>query len=559
MTDGANNPVVADCQWLRLLYFRSPNVMAEYFMKNKKLQAWLPLLLSVVMVIGMWAGYQLQGNMNWQSRGSSAVSSGSAQQVLDLVKMKYVDTLNMDSIETAAIEVITDQLDPHSIYIPPMDLADENASLQGNFSGIGIEYQIIKDTLNVVYVLDRGPSDRAGLKTGDQILKVDTTSIIGINKTSADLHSYLRGKAGSKVKVTLLQNGKVKEVEITRGSIPIPSLDAAYMAEPGVGYIRLNKFAETTYREFMDAATGLQAKGMRKMILDLRGNGGGLLQQATNIADELLPDGKLIVSTRGSHVKTREVTSSKPGLFEEGELVLLIDEFSASASEVLAGALQDNDRGTIIGRRSFGKGLVQEQYDLDNGGALRLTVARYYTPTGRSIQKPYSKGNNEKYREEILERFHGGGTYVPDSVHAKAFTTRGGKKLYDGGGITPDILLPFDSSTINTAIAQLYRQNVLSDYVFSIFKDQRSQLQKYPDAAGLLKEYKLPDSAWPGLVQAAHKDSVTLDAVTGKPKDDIELRIKALLARYIWRSNGYFQVMNMEDSIYRKALEVVGK
>jgi carboxyl-terminal processing protease len=533
--------------------------MAENFMKNKKLQAWLPLLLSVVMVIGMWAGYQLQGNINWQTRNSSAVSSGSVQQVLDLVRMKYVDTLNLDSVETAAIEIITDQLDPHSIYIPPADLAEENANIQGNFSGIGIEYQIIKDTLNVVYVLDNGPSDRAGLKTGDQILKVDTASIVGVNQTNADLHHYLRGKPGSKVNVTILQNGKVKEVEITRGNIPIPSLDAAYMAEPGVGYIKLNKFSETTYREFMDAATSLQAKGMKKMILDLRGNGGGLLQQATNIADELLPDGKLIVSTRGGHVKTRDVMSSKPGIFEEGELVLLIDEFSASASEVLAGALQDNDRGTIIGRRSFGKGLVQEQYDLSNNGALRLTVARYYTPTGRSIQKPYTRGNNSLYRQEILERFHGNESYMADSTHAKAYTTRGGKVLYDGGGITPDIIVPLDSATFSTAVSSLYRQNILSDYVFSIFKEQRSQIQQYPDAGGLFKAYKLPDSAWSGLVKAAHKDSVTLDGVTGKPKEDIELRIKALLARYIWRSTGYFQVMNNQDSIYKKALEVVAK
>lgn len=523
---------------------------------NKKLQVWLPLLLSLVMAIGMLAGYQLQQHLNWQNQSSPIYSSSSIQQVMDLVNLKYVDSLNLDSIETDGIETIVDKLDPHSVYIPASALGDVNADLQGNFSGIGVEYQMISDTLNVVYVLERGPSDRAGIQTGDQIIKVDTINIAGNHMRGTDLRSYLRGKPGSKVNVTIIQNGQQKVVEITRGSIPIPSLDAAYIAAPGVGYIRLNKFSETTYREFMDAATGLQAKGMKKMILDLRGNGGGLLEQATNIADELLPDGKLIVSTRGNHVKTREIMSTKPGIFEEGELVLLVDEFSASASEVLAGALQDNDRGTIIGRRTFGKGLVQEQYNLANGGALRLTVARYYTPTGRSIQKPYTNGDNQKYREEILERFHHPDV-VLDTIHSKAFLTKKGKKLYDAGGITPDVIVPFDSTIISGEVAQLYGHNTLNDYVFSIFKQQRNELKKYPSATDLGKQYNFSEAAWTGLVQTAKKDSVQLDNISIKAKQDIELKMKALLARYIWRNAGYVQVLNSTDSTYHRALQLL--
>lgn len=524
---------------------------------NKKLQVWLPLLLSLVMAIGMLAGYQLQQHLNWQNRTSPIYSSSSIQQVMDLVNLKYVDSLNLDSIETDGIEAIINQLDPHSVYIPASTLGDINADLQGNFTGIGVEYQMINDTLNVVYVLENGPSEKAGIITGDQIIKVDTINIAGKVKKGTDLRSYLRGKPGSKIKVTIIQNGKQKVVEITRGSIPIPSLDASYMAAPGVGYIRLNKFAETTYREFMDATTGLQAKGMKKLILDLRGNGGGLLEQATNIADEFLADGKKIVSTRGNHVKTREITSTKPGIFEEGELVLLVDEFSASASEVLAGALQDNDRGTIIGRRTFGKGLVQEQYNLANGGALRLTVARYYTPTGRSIQKPYTNGDNEKYREEILERFHHPDTYVTDTMHAKTFVTKKGKKLYDAGGITPDIIVPFDSTSVPRAVAELYGHNILSDYVFTVFKQQRNELKKYNSALALTKEYTLPAASWTGLVDIAQKDSVQLTNINARAKQDIELRIKALLARYIWRNAGYFEVLNSNDSVYHKAIQLL--
>lgn len=525
---------------------------------NKKLQVWLPLLLSIMLAIGMLAGYELEKNLNWQNHyQGDEYSSSSIQEVMELINLKYVDSVHLDSIETSGIEAIVDKLDPHSTYIPPTTLGDVNADLLGNFSGIGVEYQMINDTLNVVYVVENGPSEKAGIRIGDQIIKVDTIGIAGKEKAGKDLRVYLRGKPGSKINVTLLREGKPIQVEITRGNIPIPSLDAAYMASPGVGYIRLNKFAETTYREFMDAATRLQKEGMKKMILDLRGNGGGLLEQATNIADEFLADGKKIVSTKGNHVKTREVIATKPGIFEEGPLVLLIDEFSASASEVLAGALQDNDRCTIIGRRSFGKGLVQEQYNLSNGGALRLTVARYYTPTGRSIQKPYTNGENEKYREEIVDRFHNGDNYKIDTIHARTFTTKAGKKLYEAGGIMPDVIIPFDS-TINTkAIMSLYNDNLLSDYTFHVFKQQQANIKQYKNANEMAVKYELPSSVWPGLEQAALKDSIQLNNINPKAKQEIEMRMKALLARYQWRNPGYFEVLNNNDTIYKKALEVL--
>lgn len=522
---------------------------------NKKLKVWLPLLLSMVMAVGMLAGYQLQEHLNWQNRYSSKYSFTSVQQVMDLVNLRYVDSLDLDSLETAGIEAIVSKLDPHSVYIPASSLEEVNADLHGNFSGIGIEYQMINDTLNVVYVLENGPSDKAGIKTGDQIIRVDTVSIAGSDKKGIDLRNYLRGKPGTKVKVTVKKNGHEELVEITRGNIPIPSLDAAYMVDSTIGYIRLNKFAETTYHEFMDGINQLKKEGMKKLILDLRGNGGGLLEQATNIADELLPDGRKIVSTKGNHVKTREINSNKPGIFENGELVLLIDEFSASSSEVLAGALQDNDRGIIIGRRSFGKGLVQEQFNLANGGALRMTVARYYTPTGRSIQKPYTNGDNESYRGEIMDRFHNGDAYITDSVHSKVYLTKKGKKLFDGGGITPDIIIPYDSLTIPGSTTKLYNQNLLSDYVFEIYKQLRKDLKQYRSPNDLNAKFSLSPSTWNQLIERAKKDSVQLYKLSPKTKQDIELRIKALLARYIWRNNGYFQVLNSDDASYLQALQ----
>lgn len=522
-------------------------------MINKKLQVWLPLLLSGVMILGMYFGFQLQSNMGG-NKATSGKNLETVQQVLDLVNLRYVDSLPLDSMETAAINDIVNQLDPHSVYIPPSKLSEVNSTLQGNFSGIGVEYQVINDTVNFVYILPNGPSGKAGLETGDQLLKVDTVNLGGRSLDNFDLRRLLRGKNGSKVALQLLRQGKVVETTVTRGNVPLPSLEAAYMAAPGIGYIRLSKFAETTYREFMDAATDLKKQGMQKMILDLRGNGGGFMDAATNIADELLADGKLLVSTKGNHIKTKEIRSNKEGIFETGPLVILLDEFSASASEVLAGALQDNDRGTIMGRRSFGKGLVQEQYNLGNGGALRLTVARYYTPTGRSIQKPYINGQNEKYEEEVFDRFSDSIKPKYDSTNVKVFTTKKGKKVYDGGGITPDIVVPFDSTLLHLNIGKMLNSDALNNTVFGIFKKEKNHLNQLGSAEKVVSSYSLPDWVWPQLQQAAKADSIAI-----KPNDTIfryqtMQRTKALLARYIWRSNGYFQVNNSTDPMFLKAV-----
>src|SRR5882672_10405346 len=367
----------------------------------KKLKVWIPLLFAIVMIVGMLIGYRLYENTNtkgfFKTRKLNRV-----QEVVDLVNMKYVDPVDTDSLGEEAIQGILAHLDPHSYFIPAVDREEMNEDLKGNFEGIGIEFQIINDTVNATYVLPDGPSDKAGMKIGDKFIKVNDSVVAGNGITSERIKKFLRGPGASNVIITLLRDNKIKQLPVTRGTIPLPAVDAGYMLDKETGYIRINKFSRTTYGEFLQAMEKLQQQGLQKLMLDLRGNGGGIVDEAVGIADEFLGDDKLIVYTEGRKSPRREYRAQKPGLFEKGRLILLVDEGTASASEILTGALQDWDRATIMGRRTFGKGLVQEPFQLTDGSELRLTIARYYTPIGRSIQKPYNKGR-DSYNDEVVE------------------------------------------------------------------------------------------------------------------------------------------------------------
>lgn len=525
---------------------------------NKKLQVWLPVLFAIVMVLGMAVGFKLREKTAGKNFFLFS-KKNSVDEVMNLIKNKYVDEVGIDSLQDAAIETMLSKLDPHSVYIPAKDLMTANEDLQGEFQGVGVEFQIFNDTVNVINVIKDGPSDKAGIQTGDKFIKADTTNLIKVKNTDI-IRKALRGPGGTPVKVTIMSDGKIKEVTITRGTIPLPALYAGYMIAPNIGYINLSKFSETTYEEFMEALEKLQKQGMQKLILDLRGNGGGFLNEAVQIADEFLDGSKLIVYTEGKNNPKEEHKAQRDGLFEKGGLVLLVDETSASASEVLAGALQDWDRATIIGRRTFGKGLVQGQYNLSDGSALRLTIAKYYTPLGRNIQKPYTQGR-EQYDEELIKRFTNGevvhgDTTTPDT---KPYKTPGGRTVYGGGGITPDIFVPYDTARTDKNVAALTYNNTLNNFVYSSFVNNKNYFKQFKTPAEFAKNYNISNEDLARLQSFAKRDSINIISINAKEKEELNKRIKALMARQIWRNEGFYEVYNLTDNAVAKALEILNK
>ena len=473
--------------------------------------------------------------------------------------MKYVDKVTTDTLGSKIIDDVLSELDPHSVYIPAKQLDNVTEDMRGNFGGIGVEFQIFTDTLNIINVLPGGPSDKAGLKIGDQMLRVnDSINIAGKKLESENIRKLLRGKKGTEVKVIVLRNKKLIPITIIRGTIPLVSVDASYMITLQTGFIHINRFSETTYPEFMESLEKLQAKGMKKLILDLRGNGGGLLGQAVNIADEFLDENKLIVYTQGSHVPKYEYNAKREGLFEKGELAIIVDEGSASASEVLSGALQDWDRATIIGRRTFGKGLVQEQFGLTDGSALRLTVARYFTPLGRNIQKPYNV-KDRNYEEEVYQRFHNGEVVKADTTKkgGTKYRTKKGRIVYGGGGITPDIFVAFDTTAMGAETLKLYRKGIINNFVYTLYIRNREKFSSFKTPATLLNSFKAGEEEWNTLKSFAAKDTVNLSLVSSKDKADIIKRIPSLIARLVWRYQGYYEVVNANDEAIKKALEIM--
>lgn len=527
---------------------------------NKKIQIWLPLLISIAVIVGMLVGYRLRDTQPGK-RFFSFDKPRPFQEVMNLIQNKYVDDVNMKSLSDSAIIAVLHKLDPHTIFIPSEELQSVNEDIAGNFFGVGIEFNIFDDTLHVLNVIPDGPSSKAGIRIGDKFLKVNDSLIAGKKITADRIRKLLRGDLGTKALVSVLRKDKVQSFTIVRGIIPVSSIDASYIIENGIGYIKLNKFSQVTYREFMQALEGLQKHGLKKLILDLRGNGGGVLDEATAIADEFLDGDKLITYTEGKHIAKKEYRCQREGLFEKGELVILADEGSASASEVLMGALQDWDRATIIGRRSFGKGLVQEQYELSDGSALRLTVARYYSPIGRSIQRSYTNGE-KAYYDEINNRFRDGEVMSADSIKydtTKTFSTKSGKKVYGGGGITPDIYMPLDTTYYNPALTKIYIKGTIADFAYHYYLQNQALLSGYKNPAEFSKNFALNEDGWRQFLSIAAKDSIVLTTLKEKDKKDLVTRIKSSIARQMWRNEGFYEMMNKEDTTVKKAIEVLSK
>ncbi|HLG38806.1 MAG TPA: S41 family peptidase [Chitinophagaceae bacterium] len=524
-------------------------------MVNKKLQVWLPLIFSIVLIAGMYLGYGLGGGTGFFKTHKAT----SLQQAVDIIRRNYVDKVNLDSLQGDAMQEMMTHLDPHSVYFPPVDLKEAKEELAGNFEGIGVEFNVFADTVNIVYVIPNGPSDKAGLQIGDKIIKVNDYIIAGKPMSADSIKKYIRGEKGSKVILQLQRGKELKSVTVTRGSIPVPSVDAAYMIDKTTGYIKLNKFTSTSYEEFMRALENLKSQGLQKLIYDLRGNGGGYMDEAINMADEFLSGDKLIVYTQGENKPKVEHRSRRPGLFEEGNLVLLVDELSASASEVVSGALQDWDRATIIGRRTFGKGLVQEQFELEDGSAIRLTIARYYTPLGRSIQRPYDKGK-KVYMDEIWERYSNGEALYADSnkvSNGKQFRTPGGKIVYGGGGIMPNIFVPIDTATYPHSLNRVLLDGTFNNFVYRYYLRHKSQVDTYTSASEYIQKFNHLEEMWNEFMDFVVKYSVNPGNFSEQQKQSLKRRLEAYLARFKWRSNGFYQVLNEDDAMMKKALEVI--
>lgn len=491
---------------------------------------------------------------------------GKLSSLLYHIDRMYVDDVDKQKLVDAAIVSMLEELDPHSIYIPKEDLEEVNEPLKGNFEGVGIQFNIVRDTIYVVDAIPGGPSERIGIRAGDRIVTIDKEVVAGVNFKNSDVMKRLRGKKGTKVDVAILRKGEPSPLDftITRDKIPIYSVEASYMAEPGVGYIKVSRFSATTMKEFREKLTSLKEDGMKDLILDLQGNGGGYLRTAIEMADEFLGDRKLVVYTEGRTSPREDTYSTKEGLFEKGRLVVLVDEGSASASEIVSGAIQDWDRGLIVGRRSFGKGLVQRPVMLSDGSAVRLTVSRYYTPSGRSIQKSYDEGV-EAYQREKTDRLANGELTSADSIHAAdtvKYFTMNKRVVYGGGGIMPDVFVPIDTTQSSEYFGQLVRKGILNTFALAYVDVHRTKLlTTYSNPGAFGKQFTVDDALLTELETYAAKDSVFTDgAGEGRSRDLIALRLKALIARDLWDTSAYWQMINADNPVdrsFQRALETL--
>lgn len=528
---------------------------------NSKRTVFFPILLALAIAAGIFIGKMLPADTDFRHRMSIKSRSDKINNILNIIEANYVDTVNRYQLAESAIPAILKKLDPHSIYIPAKELARANEPLRGNFEGIGISFNILTDTILVISTIPGGPSEKLGLLPGDKIIYVNDSLVAGKNISDEKVMGLLKGPKGTVVKIRILRN-RHKELlpfEITRDKIPIYSVDVDYMVNDNTGYIRINSFAVTTYEEFMNGIMEMKSQGMKKLIIDLRGNSGGVMEAAIRIANEFLEEDQLIVYTLGRSQPRNEARATGKGVFQDGDLVILIDEWSASASEILAGAIQDNDRGTIIGRRSFGKGLVQEPVVFTDGSGMRLTIARYYTPTGRSIQKSYKDGF-DKYYDDLNVRYIHGEFEVSDSIQftdSLKFTTPGGRIVYGGGGIMPDKFVPVDTTMLSPYLAKV--RALIYRFVLKYTDTNREQLKKYTESDEMEK-YLDKQALLDQFVVFAENNNVKKDPAGLKASGKIiHTQLKAYIARNILDNKGFYPIWEEIDTTLKYAIDYLEK
>jgi len=498
------------------------------------------------------------------AQGFSSMQQRKLTNALTAISNLYVDSINDKKLVADALEAILKELDPHSVYIPKEEIERVNEPLEGSFEGVGIQFQLMEDTLLVIQTISGCPAEKVGVLPGDRIIYINNDLVAGVKMQNSDIFKRLRGPKGTEVTVKVRRGDQKELIEfkIIRDKIPLYSVDATYMIGKDIGYIKINNFGNSTVQEFEKAFEALQKKGMKHLILSLQGNGGGYLNAAIALADEFLSANKLIVYTQGLNQPKSVAESTTTGIFETGKLIVLVDEYSASASEIVSGALQDWDRAIIVGRRTFGKGLVQRQFPLIDGSMLRLTVARYYTPTGRCIQKSYKNGY-EKYEMDLSDRYKKGEFLHADSIHfpdSLRFQTLNLKRtVYGGGGIMPDIFVPLDTTRFTTFHRTIVAKGVVNKVCVQYIDKNRAELKKkYPSFDKFKKEYEVDDAILNQLVSEAKKEKIKVDEAqyaTSKPL--IKLQLKALVARDLWEMNEYYQIMDADNESLQKAIEIL--
>ncbi len=545
--------------------------MEENNIQNNQTTIRTPIVIATTLVVGILIGATFFGGR--RVGGDVSRSSTKFKEILTYINRSYVDSVNTDSLVDYSITKMLEKLDPHTYYFPPQEADVARSQLESGFDGIGIEFNVFNDTLYVVTPLAGGPSETVGIQSGDAIIKANNNKLTGKDANSTNIFANLRGKRGTEVKLEVKRRGfkDLLKFTVVRDKIPQYSIDAAYLMEDKkTGYIKINRFTETTYDEFKQHMTDLKKQGMKQLLLDLRGNPGGYMDRATDIVDELVGGKDVIVYTDGKDVRNnRKTYAGNDGMFEKGAVVVMVDEGSASASEILSGALQDYDRALIVGRRTFGKGLVQQPIQLSDGSELRLTISRYYIPSGRSIQKPYEKGHLENYEHELDERGKSGEFFIADSIKNNPkmrFKTKGGRLVYGGGGVTPDIFVPRDTSHITRYLLELYGKNILREYALSYANTNRKTLEKQPFSS-FLNGFVISDAMLEEVKKLANSSEIKFNAAEfGRSKEFIKLQIKANIARHIWQrnmknglNNEFYQIIYSQDPIVTTATKQFGK